>query len=158
MKVIIVGAGIAGVTAALCLLRNNIDVVVLEQAEGFREVGAGIQIGANGTVVMRELGLESKLAAMSVIPQSWDSRDLETGEMLFATPLGAEAAGRYGGLLYNVHRADLIDLLVQSLPANVLRMGCRCADIGQDGASAWVRLAAGEVRHADAVVGADGIR
>ena len=158
MKVIIVGAGIAGVTAALCLLRNNIDVVVLEQAEGFREVGAGIQIGANGTVVMRELGLESKLAAMSVIPQSWDSRDLETGEMLFATPLGAEAAGRYGGLLYNVHRADLIDLLVQSLPANVLRMGCRCADIGQDGASAWVRLASGEVLHADAVVGADGIR
>jgi len=157
MRIIIVGGGIAGMTAALCLLKKNIDVVVIEQAERFREVGAGIQIGANGTIVMRELGLESKLREMGVIPQSWDTRDFETGEMLFATPLGQEAAARYGGLLYNIYRPDLIALLAQALPQDVLRMGARCAEIGQDATSAWVRLASGEVLHADAVIGADGI-
>lgn len=157
MKVIVVGGGISGITTALCLLKRSVEVVLIEQAERFREIGAGIQIGANGTIVMRELGLESKLRVIGVVPQSWDTRDFETGEMLFSTPLGQEAAARYGGLLYNVHRADLIDLLSQSLPHHVLRMGARCEEIGQDKTSAWVRLSSGELLQADAIIGADGI-
>jgi len=62
MKVIVVGGGIAGLTAALCLLRKKIDVVVIEQAERFREIGAGIQIGANGTIVMSWFALPSRAA------------------------------------------------------------------------------------------------
>jgi salicylate hydroxylase len=157
MKVIVIGAGIAGLTAALALVKKGIDVTVVEQAQHFREIGAGIQIGANGTLVMRELGLEDKLLAVGVIPQAWDTNDFETGRMLFATPLGEEAALRYGAPLYNLHRADLIDLLAKGLPAGVLRFGARCEELGQTADLAWVKLVTGEVLEADAVVGADGI-
>lgn len=157
MKVIIVGAGIGGLTAALSLLHKGIDVVVLERAPALTEVGAGIQIGSNGTVVLRELGLEGKISSMAIAPESWDLIDYRTGQMIFTTPLGKQAGSMYGGLLYNVHRADLIGMLGDALPGGTLRLDCECQEVGQSDTGAWVRLVNGEVVEGDVVIGADGI-
>jgi salicylate hydroxylase len=46
-KVAVVGGGIGGLTAALALLREGVDVDVYEQACEFQEVGAGVQIRRN---------------------------------------------------------------------------------------------------------------
>jgi salicylate hydroxylase len=157
MRVIIVGGGIGGLCAALSLRQQKIDFVLLEQAEALAEVGAGVQIAANGTFVLRQLGLEDRLAAISSKPVSWEYRDMESGLPMVSWPVGQQAADRYGAPLYNVHRADLIDLLASELPADGLRLGAKCADIGQDESGAWVRLESGEVIRGDAIIGADGI-
>lgn len=157
MNVIIVGAGIGGLTAALALIRKGIRVTVLEQAPALREIGAGIQIASNGVFVLRALGLEQEIAKHGVMPLSYDMRELETGRMLYYVPLGEDGNRRYGAPMYNVHRADLIKILSEALPRGVLRCGMRCVAIGQDKESSWVELQSGERLHGDVVIGADGI-
>lgn len=157
MKVIIVGAGIGGLVTALALVKNGVDVVLLEQAPQLKEIGAGIQIGANGVHVLRKLGLEAELARAGIAPLSWDLLDYASGRMIFSTPLGERAEQHYGAPLYNVHRADLIKLLVNALPAGVLQTGRKGVGLGQDAGGAWVDLETGERLVADLVVGADGI-
>ncbi len=56
-RILIAGAGIGGLTAALSLLRRGIDCEVFEQASELREVGAGLWVSMNGARVLNELGL-----------------------------------------------------------------------------------------------------
>ena len=157
MKVIVAGGGIGGLTTALALLRHGIEPIVLERAPQLTEVGAGVQIAANGTIVLRELGLEPALASIATVPAGFDYLELSTGRRLYYAPLGKEAEARYGALLYNVHRADLIDLLAKALPPGVVRLGAECVSVSQDEDGAWVTLQTGEVIRGDALIGADGI-
>ena len=57
MKIVIIGAGLGGLTAAMALLDRGFDVTVLEQAAQLREIGAGVQLSANATGVLYRLGL-----------------------------------------------------------------------------------------------------
>ena len=157
MKVVIAGGGIGGLTTALALLHHGIEPIVLERAPQLTEVGAGVQIAANGTIVLRELGLEPAVASVATVPAGFDYLELSTGRRLYYAPLGKEAEARYGALLYNIHRADLIDLLAKALPPGVVRLGAECESVSQDEESAWVTLKNGEVIRGDVVIGADGI-
>ncbi|MBR0795085.1 alpha/beta hydrolase fold domain-containing protein [Bradyrhizobium jicamae] len=157
MRVLIAGGGIGGLTTAIALRHHGIDALVLEQAEVLSEIGAGIQIASNAAIVLRELGLEAAMQAVGVKPQSYDYRDLHTGRMLYQAPLGDEAARRYGAPMYNVHRADLVQLLFDAVPAEAKRLGARCTAISQTDDAVEVRLATGETLQADALIGCDGI-
>ena len=66
-NILIIGGGIGGLACALALIRRGIDVAVYEQAQELREVGAGVQIGANGTRVLHALGLKHALAATQLL-------------------------------------------------------------------------------------------
>ena len=157
MRVIVAGGGIGGLTTAIALRHQGIDVVVLEQAAVLNEIGAGIQIAANAAIVLRELGLEAGMRAFGTKPQSYDYRDLRTGKMLYQAPLGDEAAGRYGAPMYNVHRADLIQLLFDAVPPEAKKLGARCVAVSQDRDGVEATLQTGEKVHGDALVGCDGI-
>ena len=61
MKIIIAGAGIGGLTAALALLKKGFDVTILEQAQALKEIGAGVQLSPNATRVLYQLGLGGTL-------------------------------------------------------------------------------------------------
>src|SRR6478735_4073757 len=132
MRVIVVGGGIGGLTTAIALRHQGIDALVLEQAPVMNEIGAGIQIAANAAIVLREFGLEAAMRAVGVKPQSYDYRDLRTGRMLYQAPLGDEAAGRYGAPMYNIHRADLIQLLFNAVPPESKKPGARCVAVSQN--------------------------
>src|SRR5580704_16899100 len=149
MRVLVAGGGIGGLTTAIALGHQGIEVVVLEQAEVLNEIGAGIQIASNAAIVLREFGLETAMRAVGVKPQSYDYRDLRTGRLLFQAPLGDEAAHRYGAPMYNVHRADLIQLLFDAVPAESKRLGARCVAISQTDDAVEVRLPTGETLKAD---------
>src|SRR5262249_15593816 len=62
LKVLIAGGGIGGLTALLALRARGIDAQLFEQAEAFRQVGAGIQLSSNATRILRTLGLGEALA------------------------------------------------------------------------------------------------
>jgi salicylate hydroxylase len=68
LRILIAGAGLGGLTAALALLRRGIDVEIYEQAPELKEVGAGLQVSANGTRVLYELGLANGVAALGWQP------------------------------------------------------------------------------------------
>lgn len=157
MRVLVVGGGIGGLTTAIALRHQGIEAMVLEQAPALNEIGAGIQIAANAAIVLREVGLEATIRAVGTKPQSYDYRDLRTGRMLYQAPLGEEAAGRYGAPMYNVHRADLIQILSDAVPAGSKKLGARCVAVSQDDKGVEVTLQSGEKIRGDVLVGCDGI-
>jgi len=157
MRVAVVGGGIGGLCTAHALKHHGIEAIVVERAPELSEVGAGIQIASNAAIVLREIGLEQAIRAVGVKPQSYDYRDLRTGRMLYKAPLGDEAAGRYGAPMYNIHRADLVQILFDAVPSEAKRLGARCTAMSQDKDGVEVRLQTGETLRADALVGCDGI-
>jgi salicylate hydroxylase len=66
-KVAVVGGGIGGLTAALALLSEGIDVDVYEQASEFQELGAGVQISSNGTCVLHAVGLQEAIERVASV-------------------------------------------------------------------------------------------
>ena len=149
MHAIIVGAGIGGISAALFLLKAGIQVSLLERAEKLREVGAGVQISSNGTIALRELGLLEKIESVAVKPVSFKVLHFETDELVAEFPLGMQSEERYGESFFQVHRADLLDILVDALPEGVLRTGARVEDVLEDNAGVTALLTNGEKINAD---------
>src|SRR5262245_17597549 len=93
--VLIAGGGIGGLAAALALLREGFDVDVYEQAGELREVGAGVQISANGTRVLFSLGLEAAVRRLAWEPMAKEIRLWSTGETWKLFDLGAVSVERY---------------------------------------------------------------
>ena len=115
MRILIVGAGIGGLTAALALRQAGFDAHVYEQATVLREVGAGVAISLNAVKVLHRLGLTEALGTVGVIWRSMDSRDWQTGALLGRVPLAQAAVERWGAPFYHLHRADLHDALRAAL-------------------------------------------
>ena len=129
LRVSIVGGGLGGLAAALFLRKDGHDVTVYEQAPELREVGAGIVVPPNMVRLLGELGLAEKLQASAVrLEAAWEFRRWQDGRVLFVQPMGEECARLYGAHCYVAHRADLLTLLQQALPAQHLRLDHRCID------------------------------
>jgi salicylate hydroxylase len=159
-RIAIVGGGIGGLAAALALLRRGLDVEVYEQSGELREVGAGIQIGANGTRVLHALGLARALRRTQVIPSGKQARLWSSGERWKTLDLGAMAVERYGSPHIMMHRGDLHAILlaaIERMKPGVVRLGQRCIGLRQDRGSAEILFEGGKRAQAALVVGADGI-
>ena len=83
LKVLIAGGGIGGLTALLALRGRGIDAQLFEQAEAFRQVGAGIQLSSNATRILHSLGLGDALARR-VYPEGRDYRARDDGDRLYS--------------------------------------------------------------------------
>lgn len=157
MKAIIIGGGIGGATAALSLLKHGVDVEVYEQAEEMTEIGAGLQLGASASRVLIGLGLGDKLAQLGVAPGQLEYIDLRTDRTFYTVPMGPEATKRNGAPMYQMHRPDLLEILVSGLPAGVLHLGQRATGFEQDDNGVTARFESGLKTRGDVLIGADGI-
>src|SRR5271170_1959402 len=159
-NVAIVGGGIGGLAAALALIRRGIDVDVYEQAPELRELGAGVQISANGTRVLHALGLKDELERVQVLPAGKAIRMWNTGQTWNVFELGMESITRYGSPYITVHRGDLHNVLARSLlqaKPDAIRLNRKCVGLAQNADDVELRFEAGETVTAKLVVGADGL-
>ena len=116
----IVGAGIAGLTAALALARTGIASHILEQAPALDEVGAGLQLSPNAARILADLGLLDALRARWTEP---DHILLASGKSLAplaSVPAGAAAKNRWGAPYGVLHRASLQAVLLEAVRAEPL--------------------------------------
>lgn len=159
-EIAVAGAGLGGLTAALALLRQGFDVTVYEQAPELSEVGAGLQLSANATRVLFELGLEDQVMASAVVPKEKLIRLWNTGQAWKAYDVGPVSEALYGFPYVTLHRHDLQQMLAQAVRAlrpDAIQLGARCAGLDQDERGAALRMEDGREGRADLVVGADGV-
>jgi salicylate hydroxylase len=162
-SVIVAGAGIAGLTAALAFARRGREVRVFEQAPRFESIGAGIQLSPNATRILDRLGVLDLLLPQATHPPAVLLKDAATLRLLARVPLGEIAEQRWGAPYLVVHRADLQAALLDSVagePAIRITAGARVTDVRFDGADTVVSVQSGEAEsqeNAGLVVGADGV-
>jgi len=161
--VIIAGAGIAGLTAALALARAGIRVTVYEQAEKLEETGAGVQLSPNGSRVLIALGLRERLASVAVAPQAIRVMSGGSAREVVRIPLGDEVERRFGAPYWSIHRGDLQAALVDAVLNErdiTLELGVRIEDFAAHGRGVSV-LGKRRTQVLDergiALIGADGI-
>jgi salicylate hydroxylase len=158
--IIIAGAGLGGLTLALCLHEVGFRVTVLEQAPALGEVGAGVQISANGARVLYHLGLEDALRAVAFLPERGELRHWQSGETLITRPLGRASEEAYGFPYFHLHRADFHAVLSSALAKRApdsVRLNTRVSDFQQSEKQVSVFTESGETIHGDALIGCDGI-
>ena len=154
MRIIVVGAGIGGLTAAIALSRLGIDVQVYEQTGALREVGAGIGLMANALSALDVLGIGDDVRSQSVTGVQGGLRRAN-GDVLMAIPAN-EPGIRFASIAV-MHRAELLSSLAQHVDPGHLHLGRRLVGFAQDGDGVTARFSNGEVIRGDALIGADGL-
>jgi len=154
MKVVVIGAGVAGVGAALGLLDAGHDVEIYEQAGELRAAGNGVILWPNGTGILRELGVD--IDGLGVRMDMIDSRT-DDGYSLARIRL-ASVARRYGSPSVLAARGDLLRRMADRLPEGRLHFGRRCVGIAEEGDGVTVVFAEGHSVTCDVLIGADGHR
>jgi 2-polyprenyl-6-methoxyphenol hydroxylase-like FAD-dependent oxidoreductase len=161
--ILIVGAGIGGLTTALCLHAIGARVTVAEAVEELRPLGVGINLLPHGAAVLHDLHLAQDLAATGIQTRALNYYT-EFGQLILSDPRGLAA-----GLpvpQYSIHRGALQMLLLRAasahLPPGSVRTGLRLVGIEQDAHGVRGRFVASncaaETIAADGLVGADGNR
>jgi salicylate hydroxylase len=161
--IVIAGAGMGGLTAALALARTGYRAVILEQAPRLEEAGAGIQLSPNATRVLATLGLSDRLRPHVVAPEAIRIVNAASSRDIVRVPLGGKAERRYGAPYWVVHRADLQAVLAAAIEENsdiTLRLGARVEDFALHQHGVTVQLRTGHGlgdEQGIALIGADGL-
>ena len=159
--VIVIGAGIGGLSTALALQRQGLRVSVYEQAPALKEVGAGLVMTPNAIHGLNFLGVGGDVTASSNLSRGHQYRHYRTGKVLRRRPAADTYAASYGAGVYYVHRADLHSALLAAVLANdpnCVYLDHTFSEFSQDKGHVRVRFANGAAVEGDALIGADGCR
>lgn len=162
--VVIAGAGIGGLTAALALAQQNFPVTILEKSAQLEAAGAGIQLSPNASRILVALGLQDSLRQSAVVPDHISVMTARAGREVVRIPLGTAVAERYGAPYWIIHRADLQSALLAKVagnPAIELKLGAAFANATDQAGRIDIVYESGGSRstlQAATLIGADGIR
>ncbi|WP_278236899.1 FAD-dependent urate hydroxylase HpxO [Isoptericola sp. AK164] len=157
MKIIVIGAGVGGTSAAIALQRLGHEVVVYDRMRENKPVGAALSLWSNGVKVLNWLGLGDQVAALGGAMDDMAYLDGHTGETLCRFSL-APVTEQTGQKPYPVARADLQRLLMESFGTEKIHLGRRLVSVADDGEQVTATFADGSTDTADLLVGADGAR
>src|SRR5262252_5365276 len=157
-EIIIVGAGIGGLTLGLALHQAGIACRIYESVPDVKAIGVGINLLPHATKELAALGLEDALASVAV-----ETRDAtffnRFGQLIYQEPLG-RAAG-YEHPQFSIHRGDLqmilLDAFVARAGADKLVTGRHCAGVAQDDGGVTVSFVDGSSARGRVAIACDGI-
>jgi 2-polyprenyl-6-methoxyphenol hydroxylase-like FAD-dependent oxidoreductase len=152
--VVIVGGGIGGLFAANALIAQGLRVSVYEQAPALGEIGAGVFLTPNSVRHLQRIGLEPAVSKWGALVGR-DSHYFRHDGAPIAPVQVTDSSG--WNATFGMHRADLVALLAEALPAGTVHTGHRCSGFEQDDRVAVVSFANGVSIDADIVIAADGI-
>ena len=161
--ILIAGGGIGGLTAALALLKRGFDVDVYEQASELREVGAGVQLSANGVRVLHELGVLDALRALACEAEGKEIRLWNSGQSWKLFEVGVESVERYGFPHYLTYRPDLLAVLADGVrreKADAIHLNARCSGFEHAEQGVTLRYESGGIERlatGHALIGSDGV-
>ena len=161
--ILIAGAGIAGLTAALTLAGKGIAVTVVETFKEPSEVGAGLQIAPNASRILRSLGVLDALTEKAVAPSAIRLGDAPSGRILLDIAITPGWLNRMGAPYLTAHRASLHGVLYAAATDNsliTLLTDHRVISMRQDSDHVVTTLKSGDDEHkieSDLLIGADGI-
>ena len=163
-RLLVMGGGIGGLATALAASASGCAVQVLEKAEKFAEIGAGLQLAPNASRVLDALGILDDVRKHACFPPRLVLMDAISGRELTSVEAGRQFTERYGYPYFVVHRADLLDAEVAACRN---RAGIALAsgkgvvsieDTAEDtGSPVHVVCSDGSEYEADALIGADGL-
>ena len=158
MDVVVIGAGIGGLTLALSLHQAGIGCRVYESVEALAPGGVGINLLPHAVRELSELGLQARLAAVA-IPTAALAYHSRHGQLIWREPRGVAAGYRWPQ--FSIHRGvlqmTLLDAVRERLGDGAVCLGHRLVGVEQDGDGAVARFASGAAARGAVVVGADGI-
>jgi 2-polyprenyl-6-methoxyphenol hydroxylase-like FAD-dependent oxidoreductase len=157
-KVLIVGGGIGGLTAALALTKAGLDAVVFEQAARLEDVqsGGGLLVWNNGMRALREIGLHEQVQASAAVLDVTTFNSYR-GDLLATWPID-QVARDLGVPTVGVVRGDLHKVLADALGPDAIQVGAHYESFEAGGHGVTVRFSDGREEHGDVLVGADGVR
>ncbi len=161
--ILIAGGGIGGLTAALALLKRGFDVDVYEQATELREVGAGVQLSANGLRALHELDVLPALGELACEAEGKEIRLWNSGQSWKLFEVGLESVERYGFPHYLTYRPDLLAVLADGVrreKPDAIHLNSRCVGFAQSELGVTLHIESSGEKHAvpgDALIGADGV-
>ncbi|HEY1478723.1 MAG TPA: FAD-dependent monooxygenase [Gaiellales bacterium] len=166
LKVIVAGAGLGGLSAAIGLRRSGHRVVVLEQADALGTVGAGIQIAPNAARLLDRLGVIDHLRPTGVPAEAAIRRRWSDGSVIGEVTLGDQVLRQFGASYWCALRSDVHAALVETAteqagdgPPVEIVLGARVTGVSTSGPDrATVTIEGGREQSGDVVIGADGIR
>src|SRR5262249_50225840 len=154
------GAGLGGLTAALALIRRGFDVELYEQAEELHELGAGIQLGPNGSRILIALGLGLVMQEITAEPIAKEVRLWNSDAVWTLFDLGRDSLERFGAPYWMVHRGDFHRVLWQALERErpgAVKLASRVVACAEHGGKVVLELEGGRQIEGDVVIGADGV-
>ncbi|PSB19060.1 monooxygenase [filamentous cyanobacterium CCP2] len=155
LKVVVIGAGIGGLTAGIALSQAGYEVEVYDRVQDLRPVGAGISLWSNGVKVVNRLGLGAEMAKIGGKMERMEYRT-KTGELLNDITL-YPLIHTVGQRPYPVARRDLQKMLLEAFPGEV-KLGHKCIGVEETDNGVTAVFENGHKAQGDLVVAADGIR
>ena len=155
LKTIIIGSGMAGLTAGISLRQAGYEVEIYEKTSKLRPAGAGISLWSNGIKVLNKLGLGREVAAIGGQMNRMEYRN-HHGEVLNNINL-ISLVEKVGQRPYPVSRTDLQNMMLDAFGKEDVHLGMRCVSVEQDEKSATAIFEDGTTATGEVLIGADGI-
>ena len=156
--VLIIGAGLCGLGAAISIGLKGNRVSVFESVPQLHEVGAGLQITPNGVRILREWGIANELKSKAAVPETLSMIRYDGSKILaHRSSYDEELENRYGEAIWCLHRVDLQHVLARKAEEIGVRLSFGCHITSVDFAKPAIIFENGQVEQGDLVIAADGL-